>query len=566
MDSHNPLATFGLRRSGLRRAALTVGLACSLQAVGSAQCQLSKIYAMGGDPCEQFGKGIAIDGDRIVVGAHSADDDPTLPCATGNTGAAYVFERVGSGWIQTARLLASDGGPDDEFGNQVAISGDRIIVGAEYHDGAGGSNSGAAYVFELQGSTWVETVKLYAPDATINHYFGRSVDIVGDMAVVGTRFDQAWGYQSGAIYLYEADEFGVWDYRQKLKATDGAQDDLFANSMATDGTWIVVGAYWKDGEGGEKAGAAYVIGNHGTFWFENQKLEASDQAANDFFGRSVAVDGERIVIGALNDEGSGSAYIFERANDVWTETAKLLPSDGSNNDKFGEVVDIDGDYVVVGSKNSDNPLNSGGVYLYHYDGVNWVEEAILKPIDIWTNDKHGYNVGISGDLIVGGSPFDGDYAGTASVYSISGACGANPYGTEVNAPGSLIHLSGEPALGSPITLGIDNPYGTQAAGSIPFLFISVLPHPAFPMGGMIESNGMAGPDAPCEVLIAPYQFSFAGPPWTGSGNHAPIDIPIPVNPNLVGLPVYVQGALVDPIAAGGVSAGCTTALRVTITE
>ena len=561
MDSHTELSV-----SALGRIALTAGLSCFFPAVGSAQCQLDKIYAIGSDPCEQFGMGLDMDGDRLVVGAHSADDDPAQPCATGNTGAAYVFERVGSSWIQTQRLLASDGGPDDEFGNSVAVSGDRIIVGAEYHDGAGITHSGAAYVFELQDSTWVQVAKLRAPDGYEEHYFARSVDIAGDLALCGTRFDEDLGYRAGAVYLYERDESGAWGWTQKLLAGDGAAYDLFGNAVATDGTWIVSGAYWKNGAGGEHAGAVYVYGYEDSEWLQTAKLEASDQEENAEFGRSVAVDGNRILVGAVKDEGSGSAYVFELQDDVWVETAKLIPSDAQYNDKFGESCAIEGDYAIVGSKNGNGSANTGAVYLFHHQDGAWVETAILTPIDTATQNKFGYNCAMSGDVVVGGAPFDGSFAGTAAVFSISGACAASPYGTEVNAPGSLIHLSGSPTLGSTMTFGVDNPYGTQGPGSTPFLFVSAASHPAFPMGGTLESKGMAGPEAPCEVLIAPYLVAFTGPPWTGPGDHAVIEVEIPDNAHLIGFTAYLQGALIDPVAANGVEAGCTTAMFFTITE
>ncbi len=542
---------------------MAVALVLAAPDVCSAQCQLQKIYPIGPDPCEQFGKGLDMDGDRLVVGGHSADDDPQLPCATGGTGVAYVFDRVGSGWIQTQRLLASDGGPNDEFGNSVAVSGDCIVVGSEYHDGAG-SNSGAAYVFELEGSTWVEVAKLEAPDAHASHYFARSVSIAGDLIVCGTRFDQGQGYQSGAAYIFQRDDLGQWNWIQKIRATDGAEDDLFGNSVATDGSTIVCGAYWKNGESGVHAGAAYVFEKHGGPWFQSAKLLASDQAEGAEFGRYVAVDGDRILVGAVRDLESGSAYVFERQASLWVESAKLIPGDGASNDKFGESCDIQGDNLIVGSRNGDSPLNSGTVYLYQYQNDAWIEAARLKPMDVVPGNSFGYNCALSGDIVVGGSPYDYVQYGTASIFSISGACAGLPYGTEYNPPGSLIQMSAAPSPGSVVTLGINNPYGTQAPGSIPLLVLAGAPQDNFPGGKIINFGGMSGPGATCELLTEASTILVVGAPWQGPGIPAPVSIAIPNNPIVVGKTFYTQGWLFDPFALGGVSTGCTTAMQVTI--
>ena len=546
----------------VHRAATLVALVSSLPSVSYAQCQLQKIYAIGAAQCEQFGKGLDMDGDRIVVGAHAAGDDPPLPCATG-PGAAYVFDRVGSGWIQRQRLVASDGGSGDEFGNTVGVSGDRIVVGAEFHDGAV-SNSGAAYVFELQGSTWVEVAKLVPSDSTNGHYFARSVAISGDLIACGTRFDKDNGNQAGAAYIFERDAAGNWNEVQKIKASDGDSKDLFGNSIAIDGTRVVVGAYYKGGAAGSKTGAAYVYELQGSTWVETAKLEASDQESNAEFGRSVAVSGNRVLVGATFDDSSGSAYVFELQGSTWVEMGKLEPSNGQSGDRFGESCEIDGDHAVVGSRSANFPQDSGAVFHYAYENGEWVEHAILKPFGASPGDRFGYNCSVSGDVIVGGGPFDHSAFGTAAIFSISGSCAGVPLGSEHNPPGSLVHLSGSSSIGDTLTFGVDNPLGTQAPGSTPMLFVSFSPNPSFPAGTFLPGYGMAAPGASCEVSISSSLFQFQGAPWQGPGIPAPVDLVIPEVPGWIGLVFYAQGLLIDPITPGGVPYGCTQAYQVTI--
>jgi len=243
---------------------------------------------------------VAISGSTVVVGACSDDDFGT------DSGAAYVFENGPAGWVQTAKLTASDHAAHDQFGVRVDVSGSTLVVGAN-GDADLGSNTGSAYVFEKGSAGWSQTAKLLAADGNGYDYFG-NVAISGSTVVVGAQYDDDLGGNSGSACVFEKDATG-WVQTAKLLPSDGASWDCFGYSVDVSGSIAVVGAL-NDQDFGYHAGSAYVFENGPAGWVQTAKLLASDGAANDRFGRSVAVDGWTIVAGAYGNNASGSAYVY----------------------------------------------------------------------------------------------------------------------------------------------------------------------------------------------------------------------------------------------------------------
>ena len=212
---------------------------------------------------------------------------------------------------EQAKLTASDAAGGVLFGDSVAISGGTAVVDA-YRDDDGGNQSGSAYVFVRSGGTWSEQTKLMASDAAADDYFGWSVAISGDTVVVGARLDNDGGPFSGSAYVFVRSS-GSWSQQAKLTASDAAAEDQFGYSVAVSGDTAVVGNR-GDADGGLDSGSAYVFVRSGTTWSQQAKLTASDAAADDFFGDSVAVSGDTAVVGAPWDDdaglNSGSAYVF----------------------------------------------------------------------------------------------------------------------------------------------------------------------------------------------------------------------------------------------------------------
>ena len=193
------------------------------------------------------------------------------------------------------KLTASDGGSGDLFGRDVSIYGDIALVGA-YGDDENGNSSGSAYVFRWDGSTWNEEHKLTASDGEENKFFGFDVSVYEDVALVGAWGDNDNGNFSGSAYIFRWDGT-TWNEEQKLTPSDGAPSDFFGIDVSAHGDVALVGSFWDD-DNDTNSGSAYVFRWDGNFWNEEQKLTASDGTRSDGFGWAVALDSNIALIGA----------------------------------------------------------------------------------------------------------------------------------------------------------------------------------------------------------------------------------------------------------------------------
>ena len=335
---------------------------------------------------------------------------------------------VSAGGTET-KLIASDGAAGDYFGYSVSISGDTAVVGAYQDDGSKGS----AYVFVRSGTTWSQQAKLTAgDDGAAGDSFGNSVSISGDTVVVGAPGDDDNGSSSGSAYVFERSGT-TWTQQPKLIAGDGTAGDFFGNSVSISGDTVVVGAPVGDGKG-SMSGSAYVFVRDVTGWSQQAKLIAGDGAFLDFFGWSVSISGDTVAVGANWDDdkgaNSGSAYVFQRTGTTWGQQAKLIASDGAAADLFGNSVSISGDTVVVGAhQDDDNGADSGSAYVFERTGTTWSTPAKLKASDGAAADYFGISVSISGDTAVVGSYRDDDKAsstGSAYVFERTGTTWSTP--------------------------------------------------------------------------------------------------------------------------------------------
>jgi hypothetical protein len=348
--------------------------------VWTEQAKLTASDAAAGD---QFGRPVSVSGDTVVVGVY-ADDDAGL-----NSGSAYVFVRSGGVWTEQAKLTASDAAAGDQFGYSVSVSVDTAVVGAVADDHAG-FYSGSTYVFARSGGVWAEQAKLTASDAAELDHFGFRLSVDGDTAVVGAVGDADGGLDSGSAYVFTRS--GVtWTEEAKLTASDAAAGDWFGWSVSLSGDTAVVGAA-NDADGGLDSGSAYVFVGSGSSWTEQAKLTASDAAAYDWFGFQLSVSGDTVVVGAYGDDDagdySGSAYVFTRSGSSWTEQTKLTASDAAAGDYFGMSVSVSGNTVVVGAVLDDDAgSNSGSVYVFEALALEQCDCA--KSVGFWKKQFSG---------------------------------------------------------------------------------------------------------------------------------------------------------------------------------
>lgn len=348
---------------------------------------------------DEFGSAVAVDGDTMVVGATQED-----PGGVDNAGAAYVFIRTNGVWVQQVKLVASDATRDSAFGASVAIDGNTAVVGAP---GAAAS-SGKAYIFERTGAVWVETAKLVGQPQLANTVFGTSVEIsgarvivgsplsssayvferasgdwpleqklftnesgtrfgqsvaiIGNTAVVGATKDGSAGAEAGAAFVF-AFTNDLWEVEATLTVGVGVRTDEFGSSVTLDGETVIVGARFRD-DAGDNAGAAYVFTRDESAWQQQAKLLAIGGQPADEFGASVSLKGDMALVGApgsnLEGEDFGAAHLFAREGEIWTEVDQLQDSAPSKAAGFGKQVALERGVAIVGSPNDNDGAQDAG--------------------------------------------------------------------------------------------------------------------------------------------------------------------------------------------------------------
>ncbi len=336
--------------------ALAAGLVVVLALPASAAALEQKLIAADGAAGDRLGASVAVEGDTAVVGAPEDEQ---------NAGAVYVFTRLGDGWSETAKLTAADGATGDRLGVSVAIDGDTIVAGAPSDDVGANPNQGSVYTFARTGAAARnQTAKLTATDGAADDALGFSVAIDGDTVVAGAYLDDVGANPNqGSVYTFARTGAAARDQSAKLTATDGTNDFL-GDSVAIDGDTIVASAPFDDVGANVDQGSVYTFARTGApARTQTAKLTATDGATNDFLGDTIAIDGDTIVASAPFDDvganpNQGSVYTFARTGAAArNQTAKLTATDGAASDLLGFSVAIDGDTVVAGALFDDVGAN-----------------------------------------------------------------------------------------------------------------------------------------------------------------------------------------------------------------
>ncbi len=356
-----------------------------------------------------------------------------------------------SAQFQTHQLLASDGAITDRFGYSVAIEGNVAIVGATDDDHSGFINVGSAYVFEWNGSAWVETAKLTPSILANDAFYGHSVDLSDDgtVAIVGaaTNFNfliECMATPVATVYVYRSDPVLGWVEEAVLQAPPGPHiaTTAFGDavSLRGDGTVLAVGAPLADfictppptlGCAIDcNSGAVYMYEYNGTSWNLTDTITAFDGATDDRFGDAVSVSGDALLVGAFFDDNCpipvlpdcGSAYVYRFNGTNWLFEQKLVQPDAFAVEQFGRSVSLQGNMAVVGANSHDN--NQGAAYVYRFTGGSWVFQQDFMPADAMTGDQFTFGLGAARNIIVGGSPFKSNTFtsdGAAYVYRWNGS-------------------------------------------------------------------------------------------------------------------------------------------------
>ncbi len=374
----------------------------------------TKIIADDGELNECFGVDVSVSGEYAIVGALNGDG------VVDATGAAYVYHYDGQNWSQQAKLTANDGANNDWFGKSVAISGNYAVVGAQYN-GELGHNAGAAYIYYFNGTDWNFLKKLTASDGEAWDRFGSKVSISGNFAIVGVSGDSnEKGTYAGSAYIFHYDGTD-WVEFQKLTADDGKKDDRFGADVAISGNLAIVGqqevlldiqAYGSS--------SAYIFRFNGNEWVQEKKLTAADGFAGDYFGNSVAISEDYALVGSAYDDDkgieSGSVYAYKYDGTDWQLSAKLNAEDASQKNFFGISVALAGNYAAIGSS-LENTSDSTSAYIFQFDGTAWIEKEKLTISNNLIDGNFGQDVSISENHVIAGNYKDIYNKGSAYIFS-----------------------------------------------------------------------------------------------------------------------------------------------------
>lgn len=386
--------------------ATTLGTSSAFQAQDVYADQ--KVNGLHAKPKDSLGWSVAMDGRTLVAGMPHVDDDQVGE----NVGCAQVFVREGGLWQLQSTLRADQPLSKDQFGYAVAISGDTILVGAKSDWDYGRNSKGLAYVFCRVGSEWRSQGVLEAADGKTYDGFGYSVALDGDIAVVGVPGDDERARDQGSAYVFER-EGDRWIQKAKLLSPHPGKDDYMGYTVTVSGETVAVGAYSADTDGVFNSGEVFVFERGNGTWPLRARLKAPDNVVGCYFGMSLAMDGDTIVVGAMyrsanTEPGTppakivpqiGKAYVFVRSGSGWREQARILAPHPQAEMNFGMPA-IWRDRLVLGATGEtiEGKARCGAAYLYEREGGRWTLRSRLLAKDGAAGDGLG-GPAISGDSI-----------------------------------------------------------------------------------------------------------------------------------------------------------------------
>ena len=334
---------------------------------------------------------------------------------------------------QQSKLVASDAQAGDHFGCSVDImsSGDKVIIGA-FQEDTGGTDAGAAYIFNGSGATWSQAAKIQASDKQPGDNFGfkTAMDFSGlTVACSANLEDPNFTTNAGSVYIFTRSGSSSWSQQAKLVSSDGTALSQFGYSVAisNDGNTVAVGAPVQ-GNYNSSEGAAYIFTRSGTTWSQQAKLQPSNIANTDFFGEAISLShsGNDLIVSNGPYVRAQSAYIFTRSGTTWSQQAELQAGDVTGQSEFGQSVSISayGNTAIVGSAGPENAATSGFAYIFTRSGTTWSQQAKLEASDATLEDGFGRSVDIDqfGDIAIVGAPYEetgATHAGSVYIFTKS---------------------------------------------------------------------------------------------------------------------------------------------------
>ena len=363
-----------------------------------------------------LGSAVALDGELLAVGA---------PLDTGvawASGAVYVYRLEAGQWTLEAKLIADDADWGDMLGVDVDLEGDTLVAGAWFND-AFGSNSGAAYVFTRSDvGTWSNPTKLLPPDPGAEDVFGRTVALGDGFCAVGAPLDDDQGNSSGSIHVFDQNADGSWTHAAKLVSSETAIGHQLGLGLDADGLRILGGSPWAyDGRGmirlWQRLGSTWS-----SSWFMTMQTTGTPE---DYFGFSVTLDESRMAAGAYRDDtygiDAGSVWVMEEAFDGWSFT-QLPPPEPQVGAQFGVSIALSGDDLLVGSRYANiDAVDSGRADVL--TAPSWMHRMTLTPPNPANESEFGWACDLEGDLATVGALYQPTDGAVFAWSGIQHACG-----------------------------------------------------------------------------------------------------------------------------------------------
>jgi FG-GAP repeat/Fibronectin type III domain len=488
----------------------------SLSSIGTLEAQtVSFIQRLSGPAQSDFGRRVALEGDVLAVGVVGRSPGNFTPAPPGYV---QVYRRTTSGtWSALQQVRPSDGRDGDQFGVDLAISGTTLVIGAT-GGRVDGVDRGAAYVFEWNGTAWVQQAKLTPSDGTLGDLFGQDVDIDGNIIVVGARNGNRVGTYytttaSGSAYVFERSG-GTWTQQRLPEPTERR---AFGASVAISGNTICVGMIGSESLGTQPHGNAFVYARGG-FWSMETELRPSDLVPTDAYGTSCDVEDDTIVVGADRADApansQGAAYVFARANTTWALQQKLTSAGSRSLDLMGRQIVLNGDWLALGAPAYNGP---GGVFLFERTGTIWTERQRVQPGTL-AGDGAGDGVAFDARYLVIGSPGPSQVA----VYSRASAQGTPP-GTPRNFQASVIGNVVQMSWDHPNSGGAPTGYVLRARAPNGALLVTA------PLGLVTNFNASA-PNAVYQLTVQATNPAGSGQESTSRTVTVPAVTPAPGTP------------------------------------
>ena len=404
------------------------GAAYIFERSGSNWVQQGRFTAATPAMWENFATNVAFDGDIAVV------SNPSFNVTGQYQGMVWFMTRNGNTWTQEYRRNGATGGA--QAGSALAVCGQTVMVSSPGNSLLGQTN-GTGYVDVLvraAGGTWsFKSWKAYLSDplGAPSNYFGRSMILTPGYALIagpGARGSADSGGATGAVLGFTGSE-ATWTNTLRLASGDSLLLGRFGDAVAIVGDRAVVGAPDESTAAAATAGAAYVFTRTGTTWALESRVTAADAAAADAFGCAVSITDDTLAVGANEDDiqpglsvisNVGSVHVFRRSGSAWTLEQRLQASDPAANDGFGTALDLQGNVLLVGSPMDSTGVNEGqqnrgSVYAFTRTGTTWTQKQKFDGLDTWENNSFGSAVAMDGTTAVIGAP-----GAIANTYTLAG--------------------------------------------------------------------------------------------------------------------------------------------------